>query len=186
MIFFCCWLCWCFSRSWRKEEGVTIKIPFSKGSNPKKSCRDQHGLGVKSQVSAVTGRRESQGSLRKGRNGERVLKKTNFSLWGDPTTLSPSAARAASQNSGTGMLFALGEAIDEGIRYLPGALPFSCSQCTKPHFPSPIVFEQQGTRLFHSQFQNFSQLAPFLTLFPMDAFGSGLSVASLPLGLLPL
>lgn len=66
------------------------------------------------------------------------------------------------RNLGTDMLFPLEVVIDEEIRYLPDALLFFCSECTKPHFPSPIVFEQQETRLFRSKLQNFFQLGPFL------------------------
>lgn len=79
----------------------------------------------------------------------------SLALWGDPTALSPFAIQAVSQNLGTDMLFPLEVVIDEEIRYLPDALLFFCTECTKPHFPSPIVFEQQETRLFRSKLQNF-------------------------------
>lgn len=85
------------------------------------------------------------------------------------------------------MLFPLGEVIDEEIRYLSDALLFFCSECTKPHFPSPIVLEQQETRLFRSKLQNFFQLRPFLKTascpFPCGRFANmplavcGLSLA---------
>lgn len=109
-------------------------------------------------------------------------------LWGDPTALSPFAAQAISQNLGTDMLFPLEEVIDEEIRYLSDALLFFYSECTKPHFPSPIVFEQQEMRLFRSELQNFSQLGPFLKTFshpfPDGCFANvALAVCGLPLSL---
>lgn len=63
---------------------------------------------------------------------------------------------------GTDILFPLGEVIDEEIRYFSDALLFFCRECTKPYFPSPIVFDQQETRLFRSKLQNVFQLELFL------------------------
>lgn len=84
-----------------------------------------------------------------------------LALWNDPVALSPISVWAVSQNSGTDILFPL-EVVDEEIRYFSDVLLFFCRECTKPYFPSPIVFNQQEARLFGSKLQNVFQLGPFL------------------------
>ena len=86
-------------------------------------------------------------------------------LWHDLAALSPISTWAVSQNLGTDILFLLGEAIDEEIRYFSDALLFFCREFTKPCFPSPIVFDQQETRVFHSKLQKAFQLGLFLKTF---------------------
>lgn len=104
-----------------------------------------------------------------------------LALWNDPVALSPISVWAVSQNSGTDILFPL-EVIDEEIRYFSDVLLFFCRECTKPYFPSPIVFNQQEARLSVQNSKMFSSLDPswrlFLTLFLMHALQMWLWLAA--------